>query len=124
MSDETWKAIKEAVSMAMSADCECDGGLAECVPCRRWSEVQAAMVRESDQYDSISATLNTLGITLMECADAIESGEHRKENEGWQVTVECSDYDKAAGILRARLRTTKEMKYIAMGLEFKEEDEG
>ena len=43
MSDETWKAIKEAVSMAMSADCECDGALAECVPCRRWSEVQQAI---------------------------------------------------------------------------------
>ena len=47
-----------------------------------------------------------------------------EDTEGWQITVESSDYDKAAGVLRARLRTTKEMKYIAMGLEFKEEDEG
>jgi hypothetical protein len=79
MSKEVWDKIKEAVSMAKSSDCECDGAPAECVPCRRWSEVQAAMA----------------------------SGVHRKENEGWQITVEsgdCSDSDKAAGILRARVR--------------------
>lgn len=45
MSKEVWDKIKEAVSMARSSDCECDGGPAECAPCRRWSEVQAAMVR-------------------------------------------------------------------------------
>jgi hypothetical protein len=47
----------------------------------------------------------------------------KKERDEAQITVESSDYDKAAGILRARLRTTKEMKYIAMGFEFKEENE-
>lgn len=51
-----------------------------------------------------------------ECTSAIDCDEA-------QITVESSDYDKAAGILRARLRTTKEMKYIAMGFEFKEENE-
>ena len=50
-SSEVWDKIKEAVSMAMSADCECDGGPAECVPCRGWSEVQAAMVSGEHRKD-------------------------------------------------------------------------
>jgi hypothetical protein len=59
------------------------------------------------------------------------NGVHRASESAWagsgkrrraEITVESSDYDKAAGILRLRLRLTKDMKYTAMGFEFKEKD--
>jgi len=48
---------------------------------RRARRYVGALGPAPDPYDSIGATLYTLGAALMECADAIESGEHRKENE-------------------------------------------
>lgn len=41
--DETWKAIKKAVVIALSEDCMCSGRRWACVPCRRWRQVQQAI---------------------------------------------------------------------------------
>jgi hypothetical protein len=78
----------------------------------------AALCEKADEAEWDRAILYFADIfdITEECTSAIDRDEA-------QITVESSDYDKAAGILRARLRTTKEMKYIAMGFEFKEENE-
>jgi hypothetical protein len=47
---------------------------------RRARRYVGAIEGTPDPHDSIAATLNFLGVALKECADAIERGEHRKDD--------------------------------------------
>lgn len=59
-----------------------------------------ALEAAPDPYDSIAATLETLGAALIECADAIERGEHRKDDED-KAEKKLRAFGVAVGVLDA-----------------------